>query len=197
MTGEDHAAASPSDYPMNPIQQIIDTLRASILAAMLCCGLVSTCNHVVGQDSYFAVDTGPAGVTSLKLEGDDAELEFIRDGASLGDLMVNYRVDSGDWTEFETAIAASKGQVESGHRSSTSYAVSYLIGSRERPELKLVEEFEWDQDGLIWRIEFANVSERPIEIGDIALPEVINTRGSTYQTRLNMHRLIARHGLFI
>ncbi len=197
MTGEDHAAISPNGYLMNPIQQMIGTLRASILEAMLCCSFVIAGNCAVGQDSHFEVGIGPAGVTSLKFEGDDTELELIRDGASLGDLIINYRVDGGDWKEFVTALAAAKGKVESSHRSATSYTLSHLIGSKDRPDLKLLEEFEWDHDGLIWRIKITNISDTPIEIGDIALPEVINTRGSTYQTRLNMHRLIAGHGSFV
>ena len=154
-------------------------------------------DHVADQGERFHVKFSSSGVSSLKVAGDVTDLNFIKTGSSLGDVVIKYRTDSGKWAEYSTSEPSDKRAVGPSGRSSPIHTVSYSIGAGKRTDLRLVETFELKRDELVWQLHFSNLSNEPLEIGDIALPEVVNTRGSTYATRLNMHRMIAGHGSFI
>ncbi|MHC4706638.1 MAG: DUF5695 domain-containing protein [Planctomycetota bacterium] len=145
--------------------------------------------------SYFTVGFGPAGITSLKRPGDLTDLNYIMQGEALGNIVVRYRAGGREWRQAITAQMADRrttGPTVAGQ----AYSVSYKIGGRGQNELELTEHFTLDGDELVWRMDFRNRADTPLEIGDIALPRVFNTREATYAKRLNTHRFISGHGSF-
>jgi len=149
------------------------------------------------QASSFSVDFDSTGIASLKLAGDSTGLDFIKKDASVGDVVIRYRIGGGNWNEVITAEMSDKIKSAETQSNAKSRLVHYEIGNGEKPDMELSELFTVKRDSLIWKMDFCNLSDEPIDIGDIAMPKVFNTRGSTYDTRLNMHRMIAGHGSFV
>jgi len=182
---------------MTLFQQALGTSKATAFVVLFCYGSLCQGDPVADQGERFHVKFSSSGVSSLIVADDATDLELIKTGSSLGDVVVKYRTDSGKWTEYATSESSEKRAVGPSGSSSPRHTASYSIGAGERPDLRLVETFELKRDELVWQMRFSNVSDGPLEIGDIALPAAINTRGSTYATRLNMHRMIAGHGSFV
>lgn len=69
------------------------------------------------------------------------------------------------------------------------------------PDLSAVQSFTLDRDALGWSVTLTNTSERPIEVGDLAVPlnmaERTPGRGEIYTRKLLRHALVAGHGSWV
>ncbi len=155
-----------------------------------------------GTESPFRLQLGPAGITSLKRAGDLQDVEFLREGASLGNVQVRFRTKTDPWTEAATAALAQKRQeIEKGN---SLFAVKYELGSG----LILFERFTPEGGTLLWTLRFRNDGDQPIEMGDLALPLLMRTdyphgfdkievKQEIFTRRLLKHAFISGHGSFL
>jgi len=154
----------------------------------------------------FNLRFSPAGIASLKFPHDAFDTDYIAQGATLGDVSVRYRIGGGKWREALTPRMA-----EDGRRRTTDpmnnpprYGVVYSFSQRYGwgDDLELSERYRVDGDSLVWTLHFRNLTDEPIEIGDIALPLPFNTRkgwdrSETETRRVIPHSFISGHGSFI
>ncbi len=157
------------------------------------------CSGAAG-DSPFQMEVGPAGITSLRRTGDRGDVEFIRTGAVLGDVVVRHRTGGGPWRTVRTA------SLEDGRRQIAGclFAARYDLGHG----LTLSERFTPAGDALLWSLAFRNRGGAPVEIGDCALPlpmltdyphgfDTIEVKKEIFTRRLLKHAYIAGHGSFV
>lgn len=143
------------------------------------------------------------GIISLKCSEDRYKTDYLKPGSILGDVTLRYRRTGKSWITVQLHDVASNFNVE--EVSEDKIVVRYKL-----PEhLELIKIYRFEESRLIWQIECKNQGKHPIEIGDLALPLRMNTDfvagdlqdqdaiRSTYQNRLNRHRLIAGHGSFV
>jgi len=160
------------------------------------CVLMQGNDLSASDQAYFDIGFDSAGITSLKRPGDVTDLNYIIEGKTLGDVVVRYRIDGGEWKEVVTAEMADSHMAVSVDTEGN-HVVFYKIGSRIRPDVELTEHFMLKGNKLVWEMNFLNKTDMPLEIGDIVLPKVFNTKEATYTKRLNVHRFISGHGSFI
>jgi Family of unknown function (DUF5695) len=143
------------------------------------------------KDDGFAIQYGARGITSLKRVKDVYDTEYLAPGGVLGNVVIQYRA-GGDarWSVArEIAPMGDAGKDES--------AVHYVIGAQT--DLKAEETFALEKGVLTWTLTLANVGEKPLEIGDLALPMSMAEgtpaeRGAIYTQKLIRHSFVAGNG---
>jgi hypothetical protein len=132
--------------------------RAIMLAALACSGLLLT-PLSLPQSSFRTAAQG-GKLTSLKSGTDPNHTEFIATDASLGDVNVVIRTDSG-WqsppVENLQSIGPTGRKWQAGPLS---------VSSTFRP----------DGNRLIWQIDLRNTTDRPVEVGGLSTPLPFQTR---------------------
>ncbi|MHB8095123.1 MAG: hypothetical protein ACYDH0_09285 [Candidatus Aminicenantales bacterium] len=131
------------------------------------------------RDERFALETNTAGITSLKSGLERSGVEYLRRGTTLGHVRLRYRMGEGNWLEFDTEALSDKRAV---NRAAAASAPQFLIvynGSGWYDyfaELELTERFRLDGDSLIWTLHLRNVTDKPIEIAEFAMPLPFDVR---------------------
>ena len=120
--------------------------------------------------SDFAVRFDNGAIVSLKRVGDTFDTDYVQTGRRLGDVIVRYRQGSGDWQTVETATWAGERGATTGADGAT-HSVRYRIADL----FDVTLDFNVALDIVDWRITLANLTAQPIEIGDIALPLLMNS----------------------
>jgi hypothetical protein len=124
---------------------------------------------------------GANGITSLKHNKDTFDTDYIQYGRTLGPMLISYRHGNDAWKTQRTTL------------------LEQNLGN----ELELRQTFELKDDALIWKILLRNLTDRPIEIGDLGFSMPFNTRINTrdktvaYTQRQIPHFWVAGHGSFI
>jgi len=143
-------------------------------------------------------------VTSLRRHADAYDTEYLMDGAVLGEVAVRHRPDGGDWL---TTGAADRDRDWSqpvhppaGHAPSESRISPG--GNQGDDNLDVRSSFALDGETLTWTLGLRNETDGKVEVGDLALPLLFNTRyvkdtTVTYTQRLIKHSFIGGHGSFI
>jgi len=143
-------------------------------------------------------------VTSLKHHVDAYDTEYLMEGATLGELAVRYRQDGGDW--FATGAADPDRDFSGSARPAVSSVASGdkvgSAGTQGDGRLGVASSFALGGEVLTWTIELRNETDAELEVGDLALPLLFNTRYEkdttvTYTQRLIKHSFIGGHGSFI
>ena len=177
---------------------------------LVACGLISMAGSVAAQQAAsnvrFDLKFGPAGIASLKCLGDAFDTDYIAQGATLGDALVRFRIGGGRWHEASTQSMTYDGRrrTSDAENHPPRYQVTYHISDRYGwgDDLEFTERFMVEGESLIWTLNFRNLTDEPIEIGDIVLPLPFNTRKGwnrieTETLRVLSHSLIAGHGSFL
>jgi len=147
----------------------------------------------------FVLAWNRGGITSLRLLEDIFPTEYISQGwrgETLGEAVIRYRLDGGDWRE---ATAFSSGDIRqistSGGDEPDTWTFVYKgnsLGARGIRNFQLTSQFTLQQDGLVWTLQFRNTTDQALELGDIALPLPLN-RQFVEDNLANYTRLVARH----
>jgi hypothetical protein len=147
------------------------------------------------NNNDFAIEYGPRGITSLKRVGDAYDTEYLATGAVLGNLVIQYK------SRGETAWTVARDPALAADPAPGSRTLIYSIQSAKSSRLKADETFALDGDVLTWTLTLANLSNEPLEIGDLALPlamaEATPGRGRIYTQKLIRHSFIAGHGSWV
>ncbi len=158
------------------------------------------------SNKYFSLKFNSMGITSLKHSHDTYNTDYIMEGEILGDVLVRYRTANGRWQETAAArIAPSSRRTEKGAKNvPPQYVVTYDVSKRYDwgEDLEFSVGFGLEGNALIWTLHFRNLTDEPMEIGDIALPLLFNTRKGwdrvvTDTKRVITHSFISGHGSFL
>ena len=151
----------------------------------------------------FLLEWNRGGISSLKLQNDVYDTEYITPGGTLGEVLVGLRIGGGEWRSTTTFASGDIRTVEDDGSGRRAYVFSgdgqLLHGLRG---LGLVEEFSQEGDTLEWRLEFRNETEQTLEIGDIGLPLPFNKQFlrdnlANYTQVVARHSFISGHGSFL
>ena len=143
------------------------------------------------------------GISSLKLQDDVYDTEYITPGETLGEVLVGLRIGGGAWRSTTTFSSGDIRTVEDDGRGSRAYIYSgngqLLHGLRG---LGLEEQFSLEGNSLVWQLAFRNETEQTVEIGDIGLPLPFNKRFvrdnlANYTQVVARHSFISGHGSFL
>jgi hypothetical protein len=177
-----------------------------ILIFMPMTGSVAAGQETVSNE-HFSLRFSPDGIASLKFPHDAYDTDYIAQGETLGDVSFRYRIGNGK--KRRSALTSRMGR--DGRRKTTDpmnnpprYKVIYKPAQRYDwgDDLELTERFRAEGEALVWTLHFRNLTDEPIEIGDIALSLPFNTskgwdRSETETRRVIAHRFISGHGSFI
>ena len=151
----------------------------------------------------FVLKWNRGGISSLKLQDDVYDTEYITPGETLGEVLVGLRIGSEDWRSTTTFASGDIRTVEDDGRGTRAFVYSgdgqLLHGLRG---LGLVERFSLEGDSLVWQLEFRNETDQAVEIGDIGLPLPFNKRFvrdnlANYTQVVARHSFISGHGSFL
>ncbi len=150
-------------------------------------------------DSQFAVEFDRGAIVSLRRVRDAFDTDYVRPQGRLGDVAIRYRRPGGDWRSFETAGTAPERR-SSASEDGASRETIYAVGDGERHDLRVGIGFTIESEVLRWTLALENVSDVPIEIGDLAVPLPMNTRfgqrGQPPTAAVLKHCLVAGDGSF-
>ena len=153
--------------------------------------LLSAQNTVV--TAQFALKLDGGAIVSLKRVGDAVDTEYIQTGRRLGDAIVRYRQGSGEWQTLETVNATERAL--SGSADGRQHKATYRVSANGSPILELGIEFQIEDAAIHWRLAVQNLTDRPLEVGDLAVPLLMN--GNFQQqpaTAVLKHSFISGHG---
>lgn len=151
----------------------------------------------------FLLEWNRGGISSLKLENDVFDTEYITPGETLGEVLVGLRTVGGEWRSATTFASGDIRTVEDDGPRGRAFVYSgdgeLLHGLRG---LGLSERFGLEGDRLVWTLQFHNETEETVEIGDIGLPLPFNKRFlrdnlANYTQVVARHSFISGHGSFI
>jgi hypothetical protein len=157
----------------------------------------------------FVLAWNHGGITSLKLLGDVFDTEYISQGwrgETLGEVVVRYRLNDGDWREVTAFSSGDIRQIRTGGGDEpdtwTFVYQGNSLGARGIRDFQLSSQFALQENGLIWTLSFRNSTDQQLELGDIALPlpfnrQFIEDNLENYTRVVARHSFISGHGSFI
>jgi len=130
--------------------------------------------------SEFDVKFRDGAIVSLKRDHDPdpAATDYVT--RRLGDLVIKYRLPSGDWQSVQTAALASDGAgTFSTNASGTLSEAVYPVTNSAGTVLLLLEvDFSIHEQNIIWTLNLQNKTAAPLEIGDLAIPMAVGAAGT-------------------
>jgi hypothetical protein len=148
-------------------------------------------------------DAARGGITRLA-SPKSPRLNFVLDGASLGEVEIRARAAGGPWCDNRTAASADVRQAKLEADGRT-WSVTYSRPSKAAGGVRdvvLAETFSLKADSLDWTLRLQNATEGPLEIGDLALPLRMNNAYTidaeeTFARRAFRHAFVSGHGSFL
>lgn len=161
-------------------------------------GLVAQSTNDAGlrvPDSQFSTRIESGAIVSLKSTKDSQDTEFVMSGRRLGDVVVRFRVADGDWQSINTATLTNSGTFSLSGDGKACSAV-YFVTNRSAAPLRMEVRFKLSPQAMDWTITLANLVDQSLEVGDLAIPLLMNSssrRGSSWVLK---HGLVSGHGSF-
>jgi len=159
-----------------------------------------------GSQTRFVLRWNYGGITSLKLLNDFFDTDYIWQGETLGEVVVRYRLDGGNWQEATAFASGDIRQVNiSGEDDPEALTYSYegdSLGAHGIRDFRLTVQFTRQEDSLVWTLQFRNHTDKALELGDIALPlpfnrQFVEDNLANYTRVVARHAFISGHGSFI
>lgn len=152
-----------------------------------------------GTDPFpFDLQYGERGISSLKKTNDVYNTDYLLEGWELGNVKVRFRLaGETDWRSL--SLGARDGEQGGAARRSDDNRFTAVA---RQSGLVLSIRFRPQGDHLVWNIRLRNENDRPVEIGDVALPLPMNHDWSwdpdiTYNKRVVRHSMISGHNSFL
>ena len=147
--------------------------------------------------SEFAVKVDGGAITSLKRVDDAFDTEYIQAGRRLGDTVVRYRTAGREWSLLESAGFPGERAATSSEDGSR-HVVTYRAIAADRPALELTTGFVIEDSVMRWKITLANLTNEPLEIGDLAVPLPMNGNFREHPTTAVLkHSFLSGDGSFL
>jgi hypothetical protein len=166
-------------------------------------GLLGGCMAERDSQSRFLLGWNRGGVTSLKRPGDVYDTDYIWQGETLGEVVVRYRLEGGEWREV---MAFASGDIRTVETVEGGLWTFSYVGTGQLPhgirDFRLIEQFALQNGDLIWTLQFRNDTDQVLELGDVALPLPFNRQFvpdnlANYTRVVARHSFISGHGSFI
>jgi hypothetical protein len=128
--------------------------------------------------SEFDVKFRDGAVVSLKRDHDPdpAATDYVT--RRLGDVVIKYRLPTGDWQFVQTATLAADGAATfSTNADGTLSKAVYPVTNNAGTVLRLEVDFSIHEHDILWTLNLQNVAGAPLEIGDLAIPMTLGSAG--------------------
>jgi hypothetical protein len=166
------------------------------------------------SNSDFKVTIGSYGeVNSLQIVNDAFPTNYVLNGSNgpkgfassadhewVGELMFQYRLGSGAWTQ---ALTNKSGDVRQTQATASSVTVTYQNASNANGirNFKVVETYSLQNSYLSWQIAVTNTSSQTVELGDFGLPLPFNEYWGAgdviYEQRTVYHSFVGQNSSYI
>ncbi|MGH7950628.1 MAG: DUF5695 domain-containing protein [Limisphaerales bacterium] len=149
-------------------------------------------------DPLFGTKINSGAITSLQRMDDVFPTEYIS-GGGLGNVIIKYLPAGGaTWNSVETA--ALNGVASATYYTNsdgTQYTAHYVITNGLSGAFVFESVFTFQQDKILWTLNLTNLTNRSINIGDLALPLPMNTSYSGVTSSTMKHSFISGSDSFI
>ena len=192
-----------------PSNRLAARRRYCLLSVLLCGVVGSPADSLAATtDSAFVVQIAEGAIASLRPARGATDTEYIARDGRLGDVHIRYRLADGEWQVADTAALSDARTVVEGEPDFTTQAV-YESAEPDGlgPRLRIASGFRVTEEEIRWDITVRNLADRPLEIGDFAVPLSINRGGRGRRgdgddagPRLPVilkHSFISGHGSFL
>ena len=152
----------------------------------------------------FLVEFRDGGLASVRPAYGATGTEFIANGRTLGAVVIQYRLEEGDWKSIDTSsLTPVPGDSDSSESSSRS---AFQIQDGNSVAFRIENGFEVRDKDLLWTITLRNETDQPLHIGDLAMPLPMNRgggqRGNNAQQGprppvILKHSFLSGHGSFL
>jgi len=143
-------------------------------------------------DSQFDVKLAAGTILSLRRAADAIDTQYIAEGRRLGDVLLTYRSGDGPWQSASTSSLTAAENV--ADEVAPHSEARYLIDVDSAARLELTVRFVVEEEAVRWTLELRNLSDEPVEVGDLALPFPMNSafgrRGRPPTAAVLKHSLI-------
>ncbi|HSY21641.1 MAG TPA: DUF5695 domain-containing protein [Polyangiaceae bacterium] len=166
------------------------------------------------SNSQLAVTIGTYGeINSLQITGDAFPTNYVLNGTNgptgfaastdhewVGELMFQYRLGSGAWTQ---ALTNQSADVRTIAQNGTAITVTYQNSANATgiQNFKVVETYSLESGDLSWQIAVTNTSTQTLELGDFGLPLPFNEYWGggdvIYQTRTVYHSFVGQNTSYV
>ncbi|HEV2438394.1 MAG TPA: DUF5695 domain-containing protein [Verrucomicrobiae bacterium] len=150
-------------------------------------------------NSRFELKIKDGAIVSLKLAHDPFDTEYITPGRRLGDAFIRFRLSGGTWKSVDTADLAqtcTSSRSPDGDR----YRTIYAITNGTAAVLVVEMNFTFEEQVILWSVTLHNVSNGPLEVGDLAFPFPMNSsfrRGRPAAASVLKHSFVSGYGSFM
>jgi len=149
------------------------------------------------SNSQFNLKFDAGAIVSLKPAQSPSDTQFISPGRRLGDVIIRYREATNDWQSVNTAALDDTRKLASDSPTGGQRA-TYRITGGSSAVLVVQTGFAQQRDAILWTITLQNAGDRPLEIGDLALPlPVSRSSAPTNGAVILKHSFISGHGSFL
>ncbi len=151
----------------------------------------------------FELKINEAGIGSLRCSGDRFPTDYIAPGRNLGDAVIHYRWPQEKWKQARTdRLSETRILKQCGGPGPLLYEALYEIRPAGGPAFSLRVRFRLQGESLAWELELQNLGDRPLEIGDIALPLAMNSgygenAREIFEQKVIKHHFISGYGSFL
>jgi Family of unknown function (DUF5695) len=120
--------------------------------------------------SEFDVKFRDGAIVSLKRDHDPDPVATDYVTRRLGDLVIKYRLPSGDWQSVQTATLAAEGAgTFSTNAAGILSEAVYPVTNNAGTVLRLEVDFSIHEQDILWTLKMQNKTVTPLEIGDLAI----------------------------
>ena len=129
------------------------------------------------SNDHFTIAADNTGITSLTRTNDKYNTNYIIDKGTLSDVVIACRTDlQGQWTQM------SRASLVSSNNESIGYKIIPDGQSSVNEQIDVRSTFRLKADSLFWTIDIKNLTDKPMEVGDVGIPLRLNTQ---YQYQQN------------
>jgi MYXO-CTERM domain-containing protein len=191
------------------LRGIAATLGASALLLFAPSAFAQTVSN-----SAFALTIGTYGeINSLQITGDAFPTNYVLNGTNgptgfaastdhewVGELMFQYRLGTGAWTQ---ALTNQSADVRTITQSGNTITVTYQNSANAKgvQNFKVVETYTLESGDIAWQIAVTNTSTQTLELGDFGLPLPFNEYWGggdiIYETRTVYHSFVGQNTSYV
>ncbi len=157
-------------------------------------------NGTVVGPSSFEIKFDAGAIVSLRPAQGTPDTQYVQAGRRLGDVVIRYRSPGGQWLSAGTAAVAGEG-VFSTREDGREHKAAYPITRDGSKALEIEIRFDMQEKAVDWTFTLVNATDRPIEIGDLALPLSMSRGGGGQRGAAGpvilKHSFISGHGSFL
>jgi hypothetical protein len=160
-------------------------------------------SQAASATSQFDVQFDKGAIVGLQRRHDPGEVQYLPRERRLGDVVLRWRkAGEAEWRVTETSQIAAAGEGIFATPSADESLATYELTDGPLPALRTTIRLAVEEGSIAWTIGLKNLSDGPIEIGDLAVPLPISSPFGRGRERargpmLMKHSFISGHGSFL